>query len=164
MLNLVARGRHLSDTPLPPKWGSLESTGPGRGAFEGHHMGIRCPCVFFSDFPGAHEHWDRPQLIREKKRHLSDTARPRRASLKEWRVTRQTARTLPGTRRGSSARGRVRRAAFWASRAARRSAWASAWTPTSARRAGAAAGPSATTGPSSWRSARWTRTRGSRSR
>jgi hypothetical protein len=35
-------------SPLPPKWGSLESTRPGRGAFEGHHMYICCPCVCFS--------------------------------------------------------------------------------------------------------------------
>ena len=37
---------------INPKWGSLESTRPGRGAFEGHHMGIRCPCGFSPIFLG----------------------------------------------------------------------------------------------------------------
>jgi hypothetical protein len=29
-------------------------------------MGISCPCRCFLRYPGAHEHWDRPQLVREK--------------------------------------------------------------------------------------------------
>jgi hypothetical protein len=57
---------------------------PGWGAFKGHHVGISCQCgCCFSHFPGAHEHWDRPQLVRENnKKRCSRAPSCRRAWLR----------------------------------------------------------------------------------
>ena len=85
---LPLSGPVISDKAAPPSplsGGAWNQPGPAGGLSKATTWASDAHVFFFSDFPGAHEHWDRPQLVREREQ-AQLTALPCTAQFIGWQT------------------------------------------------------------------------------